>query len=154
MKTAEDIIKDKDAELISIPFNKTILQACRMMVDNKIGAMLVEKNDNVVGIWTERDLLRNTLTTGFDPETAIVGNYMTTPLQSAPHDATVHKLEDIVLGRKIRHILVEKEGQYIGLLSVGDILRTNLIEKDKKFRELNTITSWDYYEDWKWGRKK
>lgn len=152
MKTAEDIIKNKSKGFITVPFDKTILQACRIMVDNKIGSILVEKDNRIAGIWTERDLLRNTLTVGFDPATALVGNYMTSPLHSASHDASVYQLEDMVLGLKIRHILIEKRGDYIGLLSIGDIIRANLIEKDRKFKELKSIVSWEYYEDWKWDR--
>lgn len=58
------------------------------------------------------------------------------------------------LGLFLRHILVEKEGEYIGLLSIGDVLRAGLLEKDRQFREINKFFSWDYYENWKAGRKK
>ena len=50
------------------------------MVDNKIGAILVKKDDEFVGIWSERDLLRNITSEGFDPKKAKVGDYMTSPL--------------------------------------------------------------------------
>lgn len=152
MKTAEDIVKNKNMGLITIPSDKTVLQACRLMVDNKIGAVLIEKNDDIVGIWSERDLLQNILKVGFDPETARVGTYMTTPLHCAPFDAPIHKLEDMFMGLRIRHILIEKEEKYIGLLSIGDVIRANLIEKEQRFKELNSFTSWKYYEDWKWDR--
>lgn len=42
----------------------------------------------------------------------------------------------------------------IGLLSIGDVLRANLFEKETQFKELNEFVSWDYYENWRWGRKK
>jgi signal-transduction protein with cAMP-binding, CBS, and nucleotidyltransferase domain len=58
------------------------------------------------------------------------------------------------LGLFLRHLPVEKEGETIGLISIGDILRANLLEKEKQFKELNAFVSWDYYENWKWGRKK
>ncbi|UCF91349.1 MAG: CBS domain-containing protein, partial [Desulfobacterales bacterium] len=92
MKTAEDIVKDKKSDIISIGSDRSILQACQVMVANKIGAILVEKNDELVGIWTERDLLRNVATPGFDPQTARVGDYMTAPLRTVPHNTRLHKL--------------------------------------------------------------
>jgi signal-transduction protein with cAMP-binding, CBS, and nucleotidyltransferase domain len=62
-------------------------------------------------------------------------------------------LEEMFLGLFIRHILVEKDSQYVGLLSIGDVIRTSLLEKDEKIKELNSIASWQYYEEWCWKKK-
>jgi signal-transduction protein with cAMP-binding, CBS, and nucleotidyltransferase domain len=85
MKTAEDILEDKQRDIVSISWDQTVHQACRKMVDNKIGAILVKKDDEFVGIWSERDLLRNITSEGFDPKKAKVGDYMTSPLRTASH---------------------------------------------------------------------
>jgi hypothetical protein len=53
----------------------------------------------------------------------------------------------------LRHLIIEKDGEHIGFLSIGDVLRANLLEKDRQFQEINALVGWDYYEDWKWGRK-
>jgi hypothetical protein len=58
------------------------------------------------------------------------------------------------LGLFLRHLVIEKDGRQIGFISIGDVLRANLLEKDRQFREVNALVGWDYYEDWKWGRKK
>ncbi len=62
-------------------------------------------------------------------------------------------LEEMFLGLFIRHILVEKDNRYVGLLSIGDVIRASLLEKDGKIKELNSIASWQYYEDWCWKKK-
>jgi signal-transduction protein with cAMP-binding, CBS, and nucleotidyltransferase domain len=154
MKTAEDIVKDKQFEIISISHDQTVQKACQLMVEKKIGAILVKKEDKYVGIWTERDLMCNITAPGFNPQTARLGDYMTTGLHTVPHDAPLHKVEDLFLGLFLRHLPVEKEGKFIGLISIGDILRANLLEKEEKFNELNSLVNWEYYENWKWGRKK
>ena len=69
MRTAEDIVKDKHREIVSISWDRTIQDACQKMVDLKIGAILIRKDDTFVGIWTERDLLRKITEEGFDPKT-------------------------------------------------------------------------------------
>ena len=153
MKTAEDIIKDKQREVVSISWDQTVYQACQKMVDNKIGAILVVKNGEYVGIWTERDLLRNITSKGFDPNNAKVGDYMTSPLHTASHSTRIYKLEEMFLGLFLRHILIEKNGEFIGMLSIGDVLRAGLLEKDRQFKEINEFVSWDYYENWKAGRR-
>ena len=124
------------------------------MVDNKVGAIVIKKNEDFVGIWTERDLLRNITEDGFDPRTAKVGDYMSSPLYTASHDTHIYKLQEMFLGLFVRHLVVEKEGDYIGFISIGDVLRAGLLEKDRQFKEINELVSWDYYEDWKWGRKQ
>ncbi|MGD2270023.1 MAG: CBS domain-containing protein [Desulfobacterales bacterium] len=154
MKTAEEIANDKNREIISVPYDHTIYQAARKMVENKIGVILVTKNDEIVGIWSEKDLLREIINPEFDPKTAKIGDYMTSPVKSAPHDTRIHKLEEMFLGLFVRHLLVEKAGKYIGLISIGDVTRASLIEKERNFKELNSFVGWRYYENWKWGRKK
>lgn len=154
MNTAEDIVKDKGRKLVSIPHDETIYRACQIMVQNGIGSILVAKGREIVGIWTERDLLRNTAEQGFDPHTARVGDYMSSPVHTAPHDTHIYRLAEMFLGLFLRHLVIEKDGQYIGFISIGDVLRASLLEKDREFREVNALVSWDYYENWKWGRKK
>ena len=154
MKTAEDIIKDKHREIVFISWDQTVDQACRKMVDNKIGAILVKKEGEFVGIWSERDLLRNITSEGFDPKKAKVGDYMTSPLRTARHSTRIYKLEEMFLGLFLRHLLIEKEGEFIGMLSIGDVLRAGLLEKDQQFKEISDFVSWDYYENWKAGRSK
>lgn len=154
MKTAEDIIQDKNKDMICISHTETIHKALQVMVANKIGALLVKKNDKIVGIWTERDLMCGSITSGFDPKTARIGDHMTTDLKTALHNTPISKLEEMFLGLYLRHILIEKEGEYIGILSIGDVVRARLLEKDRQIKELNAVTSWEYYENWGWDRKK
>ncbi len=154
MKTAEDIVQDKNKDMICISHTETIHKVLQLMVANKIGAILVKKNDKIVGIWTERDLMCESITPGFDPKTARIGDHMTTQLKTALYNTPISKLEEMFLGLFLRHILVEKEGEYIGILSIGDVVRASLLEKDRQIKELNALASWEYYENWGWNRKK
>ena len=154
MKTAEDIVNDKRREIVCIEWDQTVHQACRTMIEKKIGAIVVKKNDEFVGIWSERDLLLNICNKGFDPLTARISDYMSAPIHSAPHSTRIHKLEEMFLGLFLRHLLIEKEGKFIGMLSIGDVLRASLLAKDRQFKELNEFVSWDYYENWRLGRSK
>jgi signal-transduction protein with cAMP-binding, CBS, and nucleotidyltransferase domain len=153
MNRAIDLLEEKRRELLVVPANTTVFEALRVMVAHNIGAIVAEEDGRIAGIWTERDLMRNTLDKGFDPQRARIGDYMTRDLYTAPHDISIDKLTEMYLGLFVRHIFIEKDGQKIGLLSIGDILRAGLIEKDQRIRELNQIASWDYYEDWKWEKK-
>ena len=153
MHRAIDLLEEKRREMILISADKPVFEALKIMVENNIGAIVVEENGQIAGIWTERDFLRNSLLPDFDPTRTKVGGLMTRKLHSAPHDTPLARLQEMYLGLFIRHIFIEKNGRFIGLLSIGDVLRASLIEKDRRIRELNEIVSWDYYEDWKWEKR-
>ena len=154
MMTAEDIVSEKGGEVVCISRDRTVAEAVRRMNEHRIGAILVKDGDEIVGIWTERDFLRNNGIPGFDAQAAIVGDYMSAPLHFAAHDANLIQLEEMFLGLFLRHIPVRKEGHFIGMISIGDVLRADLLEKDRQIRELNSLASWRYYDNWGWQRKK
>jgi signal-transduction protein with cAMP-binding, CBS, and nucleotidyltransferase domain len=154
MITAEDILKEKPRDIVSIAWDQTVQQACQRMVEKKIGAILVDKDGQYIGIWTERDLLHKITEEGFNPQTAIISDHMSAPLKTAPHSTRIHKLEEMFLGLFLRHLPIEKDAQIIGLLSIGDVLRASLIDMDRQLKELNAFVTWDYYENWREGRTK
>ena len=151
MRKAEDIIKrKKSCTLVSARADTIVYEAIQIMICNKVGAILIMEEEKITGIWTERDLMRDIVKQDFDLKTAKIGDYMTTGLQSAPNTDTVYQLMDRFLGLYLRHLLVEKEGEYIGLISIGDVIKACIREKNQELKNLNAIVSWDYYEDWKW----
>jgi signal-transduction protein with cAMP-binding, CBS, and nucleotidyltransferase domain len=154
MRTAEEILKHKGTDMVCVDQDTAICDALSVMNENRIGAILVKKDEKIAGIWTERDLMKNCLTEPFDAKKEKVGDHMNTNLQSAKHDADVYELMDKFLGKRMRHLLVEKEGKYIGILSSGDVMRATMQEKDEELKKLNTMVSWDYYENWKWEKSK
>jgi len=154
MKTAGDILNNKNREMLRVSPDQSIKDVVGVMVKNKIGAILIEEEGRIIGIWTERDLLRGVSQPGFDPASTRVGDVMTVNLHSASYDTPISKLQDMFLGLFIRHLLIEKDNTYVGLLSIGDVTRASLLEKDQQIRELNQIDSWEYYENWGWRGNK
>lgn len=154
MITAGDILKEKNAEMVCVAPDQTVTDVIGLMVAWKIGAILVKDEGRIAGIWTERDLLKSFAAPGFDPVTARIGDVMTRKLHTVGVDTSLIRLEEMFLGLFIRHLPVEKDGEIIGMISIGDVLRTSLLEKDRKIKELNSMASWQYYENWGWTGKK
>ncbi len=152
MVNAEEIVNEKGNAIISIKAEDTVHTALLTMINSNVGAILVEKDGQIAGIWTERDLMRDTVKAGFDPTRSKIGDYMVAPVLAAPHTDSVFNLMDKFLGLRISHLLVEKEGRYIGLLSVGDVMKATLQAKTNELNKLNAMVSWDYYEDWRWEK--
>ena len=150
MKTANDMIQEKKSDLLCVPMGTTVMDALKKMNARKVGAILVTRADKPVGIWTERDLMRNMLDAQFDAQTALIEDHMTKDLIFAPHTDTVYNLMDKFLGLRVRHLLIEKDGETIGMVSGGDVMKASIQEKDQELKQLNTMVGWDYYENWCW----
>lgn len=154
MKTAKDLLNEKETQPIYVNPDATIHEALLKMSANKIGAMLIEDETGVIGIYTERDLLKNSAMEGFNPKSAIISDYMSKGLVKVPHNCSIYRMMDIFLGKRIRHLLVEENGEFVGLLSTGDVVKANLMEKSQEVEELNKIVNFDYYSNWQWKKKK
>lgn len=148
-RTARDILKEKGGHMVTINSDATVFQALTVMTQNKVGSIVVLEEEKISGIWTERDLMFRALEEGFDPKTARLKDNMSENLVSANVEEQAYQLYDKFLGRRIRHLLIEEDGEYIGLLSVGDVMKANLQQKNEEFEELNHMVSLEYYENWK-----
>ncbi|MCK5146457.1 CBS domain-containing protein [bacterium] len=148
MKTAEEILKEKGCELVFLGSQETVAEALKLMAAHKIGSVLVKDGNVFRGIYTEKDLVRDAQVPGFNPGTTMLKKAATSELVFAPHDTAVYSLQDLMLGKRLRHVLVMKEGRALGLLSIGDLTRAVLNEKKEQLSKV----SWSYYEDWKWKK--
>ena len=153
MITAEDILKEKGDEIISVAPDCTLHDALKVMLAKRIGAILVKQGESLVGIWTERDLMRNSVNEEFNPSKAKVEDFMSKGLMSAPYSDSIYSLMDKFLGKRLRHLLIEKNGKYIGCLSAGDVTKALLVEKTQELEKLNKLVNMDYYENWRWKNK-
>ncbi len=148
-RTARDILRDKRDNMLTVDMEATVHQAVTLMTQQRVGAILIVDAGRIVGIWTERDLLHRTVDPHFDPRTEKVSQSMTRALISAHLDEQVMQLYDKFVGRRIRHLLIEDGGEYVGLLSAGDVMRANLQQRADEYRALNEMVSLEYYEGWK-----
>ncbi len=148
MLTAEDILKEKNREMVYVSKDTSLKEAICKMQDERIGSILVKDGGQIIGIFTERDLLYKVTDETFNLESSKITDFMVSNLLCAPHDATLTQLQDILLGKYLRHIIITKDDEYIGIISAGDVTRANLFEHEKTLHSV----SFDYYENWKWGK--
>ena len=152
MKTAQDILNEKKRDIITVAPDKTVYEALKIMAANNIGSVVIAKegSQDYIGIYTEREFVHNALKEGFDIHQVKISEVMVEDLICVNQDDTIHQLQDVLLGKCLRHLFVVKDSKVIGIISAGDVTRADLIEHEKKLMSV----SWDYYEDWKWGKKK
>lgn len=154
MITAEDILSFKQTEMFHVDMDTTIYDALTLMVEKNIGAVVVTKDDVIAGLWTERDLMRNSLLDGFDPKKTTLTDVFAYKMNKIPYDARLKDIQELFLSLRVRHLFVEKNGKIIGLISAGDAMEAGLHYKTREMEKLNTFVSIDYYENWSRPKKK
>jgi CBS domain-containing protein len=118
-----DILGEKSGDLIKIDGDATVLDAVRVMVDANIGALLVTMDDEITGIFTERDYLRRMAAEGRRGEDTLVRDVMTSPLVYVKLDTTVDESMALMTDRRIRHLPVADRGRVVGMVSIGDLVK-------------------------------
>ena len=149
LMTAESILAQKGGELFCVTLDATVYDAVTMMVENKVGSTLIKDDTRIIGIYTERDLMRNCVDPDFDMKTARMGDFMSKGLKFAPHTDSAYELMDKFLGLRLRHLLIDRDDEFIGLLSIGDVIKAALQDKTKEFATLSRFANWEYHEEWK-----
>jgi len=128
MKLVE-LIKGKQNEIIQIGADRTIAEAANTIAQNKIGALLVNDGaGTIVGILSERDIVRGMSQHGANLQDVKVSELMTSDLiRCAPGD-TVNEAMAMTTDRRIRHLPVFEGEQLVGFISIGDLVKCRMLE--------------------------
>ena len=121
--TLADVIAVKGSTVHSVAPEATVLDAVRAMNAEKIGALLVRDGEEVVGIFTERDVLCRVLDSERDPATTRVAEVMSTELVAVRPSTRVEEAMAVITEKRCRHLPVLDDGELVGLVSIGDLTR-------------------------------
>ena len=131
------ILSQKGSSVTTVAPTATVSEAVRIMNQLHIGAVLVTDSKlNLLGIFTERDVLSRIVGQGADPVTTPVQAVMTTKLVTTNRDTTVDEAMALFMDRRIRHLPVLDNGDIAGIISIGDINRCLLEENLQEARHL------------------
>ncbi len=120
----QDVLKAKGGEVVEISSGGNVVDAVRLMVAKKVGAVLVVDIDrNPLGIFTERDNLRITAAENVDPGAAVVDDYMSRDLVVGLPADKVEEAMAVMTDQRVRHLPILEEGKLIGLVSIGDLVK-------------------------------
>jgi CBS domain-containing protein len=121
MATVEEILLEKGAGVIATLGTTTVQEAARRMADADVGCLIVEQDNHVIGIFTERDLLRRVIVEGRDPDATTVAEVMTSPVQTCRADDPLNIIVDRLGHHRFRHLLVMGDNQPVGVISLRDV---------------------------------
>jgi CBS domain-containing protein len=124
MGSVTDILNQKQRHALQTTHpDETVLAATQKMNEYSIGALLViDEEENLVGIFTERDVLRRVVAAEHAPSTIHVGEVMTTDVACCRLDTSIDEARSIFRQHRIRHLpVVDESGRVQGLISIGDL---------------------------------
>lgn len=130
--------------IISTSPQATVLEVCDLMVEEGVGAVVVLDEGRLVGILSERDIVRRVAAKRRDPAATAVSDVMTSPVRTVTDDVSTHAALEMMHKGGFRHLpLVDGAGQVLGMLSVRDLLRHRIEELDQKNADLMGYLSID-----------
>ncbi len=140
--TVNDILNKKGPEVFTIGENKTIEKALEILDDNKIGAVLVLNEDaKIVGVLSERDIIRQARKNAENCLEKKVGNVMTKNIIVVEPQDDVEYVESIMTSNRIRHLPVIKDKVLVGIISIGDVVKSLFKLKDVENKYLKDYFS-------------
>ena len=137
MPTVNDILAAKGDEVVSVVAAESVLNAARLMNERGIGGVLVMEEGELVGIFTERDVLRRVVAERRDPATTTLREVMTAPVIRCRPDAKVVECRALMSQKRIRHMPVMCEDEVCGIITTGDILAHQVREQQDTIEHLN-----------------
>ena len=138
MATATEILARKGHSILHVPRSSTALDAVHKMNQHGIGALMVIDEGKLLGMFTERDVLRRVIGEGREPSSILVGDVMTTEVHSCRPTDDIDDIATVMRNRRIRHVpICNEEGDLLGLISIGDINAWNLSKQEAQIENLS-----------------
>jgi CBS domain-containing protein len=127
-----DLIKDQNTYQAEL--GQTVLETVQAMVERNIGAVPVLHNGKLVGIFSERDLMKRVVAEGRDPRTTCMAEVMTDDPLTISTSESIENCLTLMRRHNFRHLPVCHDGHMVGMVSLRDILLHDLDEKDDEVR--------------------
>lgn len=123
-----EILKDKGGAVFTAAPADDLQSTIRALDEKRVGALVICEGDRVVGILSERDLVRAVASHGRDALSKPVSDYMTQDVVFAEPNETVGVLMERMTDRRIRHLPVIQNGRLVGVVSIGDLVKSKIAE--------------------------
>lgn len=130
MYLVKDILEEKGFEVHTVDPEATVYEALKKMAGQNIGALLVVKNEKIVGVFSERDYARKIILRGKSSKDSAVGELLSERIFYVKPFTSTTECMQIMNDHRVRHLPVLENDKLIGIVSIGDIVR-KIIQSQK-----------------------
>ncbi|MBN9073897.1 MAG: CBS domain-containing protein [Rhizobiales bacterium] len=135
--TVKAILEAKGHDVTTIGPNDKLSEAVRLLAERRIGALVVTNGDRkIVGILSERDIVRALANGGHDSLDQAVRSAMTPKVNICNENHTVHDVMEIMTRGRFRHLPVEKDGMLDGIVSIGDVVKRRIEDAEREAEQI------------------
>ncbi len=144
MSSVSEILETKGAMVLSVGINESVMDAISLMAEVNIGAVLVQDGDTISGIFTERDYLQRIALKSLSSRDTPVGDVMTKPVISADPGDSIQQCMETMTTCHCRHLPVVEGEKLLGIVSIGDLVKRMLDEKQMEVEKLSQYITGTY----------
>jgi CBS domain-containing protein len=130
--------KGKSVNVISVKPDEKVVVALQLMRDNRVRAILVVKDEKLMGIITQGDCAIKVLLPGLDAKQVLVQEVMTADPVSVKLDDPIEACTGLMASRNFRHLPVVEAGRVVGVISIGDVVKDNIRQMGQQIGFLET----------------
>jgi CBS domain-containing protein len=133
------LMEDSHSSVHSVSPDTTVTECARLMNKFKIGAMLVLEDEQIVGIFTERDCLTKVVVADRDPANTRVNMVMTKDPVCVTASTSIDEAMSIITNHRFRHLPVIEDGRVVGIISSGDLTHRIVEDRSIEIRDLVNV---------------
>ncbi len=137
MANAELFLSARGGTVVTLPPTASALDAALLMTDHHVGSIVVVEDERIVGIFTERDVLRRVVAAQLDPASTPLSEVMSSPVLCAAPRTLLDELRSVMRERRIRHVPVVDDDRLLGMISLGDL---NRVERQVQERTIEYLS--------------
>lgn len=138
MKTVQQLLESKRQGVASVAPGMTVLEALQLMAEKEIGAVLVLEGEVLIGIFSERDYARKVVLQGKASKDTPVREIMTEKVVCVRPEQTIEDCMGLMTDKRIRHLPVLQAQRVVGVISIGDVVKEMLVEKEFVIQQLES----------------
>ena len=135
--TVAAILAGKGGDVITAGPSTTLEEISKTLAKHKIGALVIlEKDNSVCGIASERDVVRQVAKQGALALSAPISSCMTHKVISCSPDHTIDQVMGVMTSHKFRHLPVMTDGKLVGIVSIGDVVKSKIEQAEREAQDL------------------
>jgi CBS domain-containing protein len=138
MKTVKQLLQTKGGEVFAVAPGDSVLDAIRVMAEKGVGALVVLEEGRLAGMVSERDYARKVILHGRSSQETPVREIMTAKVITVQSAQTVEDCMALMTQHRIRHLPVVDGGKLAGVLSIGDLIKEVIADREETIKQLES----------------
>ena len=141
MGAVSNLLDSKGCDVLTVKPDQPVHEALDNMAKVSAGTSVVMDGGEVVGIFSERDIIRKVVLTGKNIDSVLVKDIMSSELTTVTMESSLDQCMKLMTDKRIRHLPVLRDKQLCGIVSIGDVVKYLVVEKDFKIKNLESYIS-------------